>query len=118
VEVGGIGLWIRSVSGSTDQYDLKMSGSNGGNGEALSLIEFPCDFDIKVMGENSKEFEARVVAVITLHIAPDALLSTRSRPSRNGRYLSITVTIRAESRLQVDSIYQDLHQTKSVVMAL
>ncbi|MAG00451.1 MAG: DUF493 domain-containing protein [Acidiferrobacteraceae bacterium] len=95
-----------------------MSGSNGGNGEASSPIEFPCDFDIKVMGENSKEFEARVVAVITLHIAPDALLSIRSRPSRNGRYLSITVTIRAESRLQVDSIYLDLHQTKSVVMTL
>jgi len=95
-----------------------MSDSNGGIGEAPSLIEFPCDFDIKVMGENSKEFEARVVAVITLHIAPDALLSIRSRPSRNDRYLSLTVTIRAKSRLQVDSIYLDLHQTKSVVMTL
>lgn len=95
-----------------------MSSSNGGTGEAPPLIAFPSDFDIKAMGENSTEFEAQVVAIITSHIKPDALLSIRRRPGRNGRYLSITVTIRAQSRLQVDAIYRDLHKNESVVMTL
>lgn len=36
--------------------------------ERESLIEFPCDFDIKAMGETSLEFDATVVSIIREHV--------------------------------------------------
>jgi putative lipoic acid-binding regulatory protein len=83
-----------------------------------SLLEFPCDFPIKAMGYNTADFETLVVELIKPH-APDLDLTLMTaRESRNGRYLSVTVTIRATSRTQLDAIYQRLSDHERVVMAL
>jgi len=82
------------------------------------LLGFPCDFPIKVMGRAEEGFEDRVVEIVRRH-APDlGEGAVQVRDSRGGNYLSVTVTIRAESRAQLDAIYRDLTGDERVLMAL
>ena len=86
--------------------------------ENESAFSFPCDFPIKAMGHSSGNFELTVLEIIRRH-APDLTEGAfKSRPSSNGKYLSVTVTIRAESRKQLDAIYMDLTTCEHVLMAL
>ena len=83
-----------------------------------TLLEFPCDFAIKAMGVSGEAFEAVVMDIVSRH-APDVDRSAvRSRPSRNGKYVAITVTIRAHSKQQIDAIYMELSAHQQVLMAL
>lgn len=92
------------------------AGSSGdGAGE---LMQFPMDFPIKVMGKRVDTFADEVVAVVLAH-APDFDPSTlEMRPSRNGNYLSLTATIRAESRPQLDALYRELSRHPLVKVVL
>jgi len=83
-----------------------------------SLLKFPCEFPIKAMGKAEDDFDALVVALIRKH-SPDLTEgAVTSRYSNGGRYVSVTVTILAESREQLDSIYMDLSAEKRILMAL
>lgn len=83
-----------------------------------SPLAFPCDFPIKVMGRKQPGFAQAVIDVVLKH-APDFDAATvEMRPSRQGRYLSVTCVIRATSREQLDSLYQELCDHPSVVMVL
>ncbi len=83
-----------------------------------SLLEFPCDFPVKAMGYHSKEFPLLVLDIINRHTPEQNHTHFHVRESRNGRYQSITVTVRATSHAQLDAIYQDLSTHERVVMAL
>ena len=86
--------------------------------EAESPLKFPCEFPIKVMGRTQDGFAQAVVAVVRRH-APDfdpATLEMRS--SRAGNYLSVTATIHATSRAQLDDLYRDLTSHPMVTMVL
>lgn len=82
------------------------------------LLEFPCDFPIKIMGVADVSFTQSVVEVVLRH-APDFDPATvEMRPSTGGRYLSVTCTIRATSRPQLDDLYRALtgHPLVKVVL--
>jgi hypothetical protein len=75
---------------------------------ADTLLEFPCDFPIKVMGKAADGF-AQAVADVVLKHAPDFDAATMEmRPSKAGNYLSLTCTIRATSQAQLDALYREL----------
>ncbi len=83
-----------------------------------SLLAFPCDFPIKVMGRKQPGFAQEVMDVVLRH-APDFDAATMEmRPSRQGRYLSVTCVLRATSREQLDALYQELCDHPGVVMVL
>ena len=83
-----------------------------------SLVSYPTDFPIKVMGRKQARFAHTVVSIVRKH-APDFDPATMElRPSRQGTYLSVTCTIRAQSREQLDALYQDLCDHPAVVMVL
>ena len=83
-----------------------------------SLIEYPVDFPIKVMGRTQPGFAQEMLALVKRH-APDFDESTVGmRPSREGKYLSLTFEIRATSRQQLDALYRDLSDHPMVQMAL
>lgn len=83
-----------------------------------SALEFPCEFPIKAMGRADDNFDAVVVGIIRKH-APDFSDSTvKSRLSKGGNYVSVTVTINARSREQLDNIYLDLTANDLVLVAL
>ena len=83
-----------------------------------SLLAFPCDFPIKVMGRKQQGFAQEVMDVALRH-GPDFDPATMAmRPSRQGRYLSVTCVVRATSREQLDALYRDLCDHPGVVMVL
>ena len=82
------------------------------------LLEFPCDFPIKIMGRDQPQFREAAVALIEQHageIADDAI---RTLISREGNFLSITITIKAKSQQQLDDIYRDLSDHDEILVAL
>ena len=83
-----------------------------------TLLEFPCNFPIKAMGEARDDFAQAVVAVVQAH-APDFDASTMEmRASGKGKYLAVTCTIRATSRAQLDNLYRDLSSHPYVKIVL
>ena len=81
-------------------------------------LAFPCTFPIKVMGRRDDGF-ARAVMEIVLRHAPDFQPATiEMRPSRKGKYLSLTCVVNATSREQLDALYQELCDHPSVVLVL
>jgi uncharacterized protein len=83
-----------------------------------SLLTFPCDFPIKVMGKAEPGFDAMVMELVRRH-APDLTEgSVNSRASQGGKWISVTVILRAQSKAQLDAIYLDLTAHEKVVMAL
>ena len=83
-----------------------------------TLFEFPCEFPIKVMGQSTLAFEADVITVINRHVENLPEGAIKSRPSGKGNYLSITITITAHSKQQLDNIYLDLNACETVMMCL
>jgi uncharacterized protein len=82
------------------------------------LLAFPCEFPIKIMGLTQKGFAQAVIKVVQRH-APDFDAATlEMRPSREGKYLSLTCTIRAVSREQLDALYRELCDHPMVTMVL
>jgi uncharacterized protein len=73
-----------------------------------TLLEFPCDFPIKIMGASREGFAQAILDVVLTH-APDFDGATMEmRASRGGNYLSLTCTIRATSKAQLDALYREL----------
>jgi uncharacterized protein len=83
-----------------------------------SLIEYPSDFPLKILGHTRPGFAQAILAVVKKH-APDFEDSTLAmKSSRKGNYLSVTCVIRATSREQLDALYQELCDHPMVVMVL
>jgi uncharacterized protein len=76
--------------------------------ENESLIEYPCDFPIKVMGKSHPEFTATIVAVIQQFDSGFDGAQIETRPSSGGNYTGLTVTVRALDREHLDNIYRAL----------
>ena len=86
--------------------------------EGESLIEYPTDFPIKVMGRREPRLVQTIVDIVRRH-APDFDPATvEMRTSKKNSYLSVTCTVRATSRVQLDALYQELCDHPSVVMVL
>lgn len=88
-----------------------------GDGSA-SLIEYPSQFPIKVMGVHSDGFVEAIVAVARRHDPAFDESKVELRPSRAGNYLGITITISATSREQLDALYTDLSSHPMVKVVL
>lgn len=82
------------------------------------VLQFPCEFVIKVFGLATDEFETAVMTIIHVHIKDLREDAFRTRASKDGKYLAITVTITATSKDQLDDIYRDLSANPLVLMAL
>ena len=86
--------------------------------EIDELFDFPCDFPIKIMGRCDCELENLVVEIVNKHVVEEAAKNVTSRPSGKGNFISVTVTIKAHSREQLDNIYIELTAREEVLMAL
>ncbi|MGD9788894.1 MAG: YbeD family protein [Sulfuricellaceae bacterium] len=83
-----------------------------------TLLEFPCDFPVKIMGKTQDGFAEAMVAIVVKH-APDFDAATvEMRASKGGNYLSLTCTVRATSKSQLDALYREITGHPMVSMAL
>lgn len=83
-----------------------------------TLLEFPCDFPLKVVGRSGAEFEALVREIVERHAGPLDESHVRDRPSRDGKFVALTCLIRAESKAQLDGLYEELSRHPDVLMVL
>jgi uncharacterized protein len=83
-----------------------------------SLLQYPTDYPIKVLGRPSDEFRARVHAVMLKHAPTLDADRVTERLSENGNFLSISYVIVAESNEQVISLVNDLKATEGVLSIL
>lgn len=83
-----------------------------------SLIEFPCEFPIKMAGPCVPEFHVEVKTIMQRHVPNISDEAFSVRESRNGRFASITVIAPLDNRPQLDQIYKDLTDSDLVLWAL
>ena len=86
--------------------------------EVAAVIAFPTAFPIKIMGRREGGFTTAVIEIVKRH-APDFVPGTlETRPSREGKYVSLTATVNATSQQQLDALYRELCDHPTVVMVL
>ena len=86
--------------------------------ETESLIQYPTDFPIKVMGRREPHLVQSIVGIVQRHAPDFDPVTVEMRTSKKNSYLSVTCTVRATSREQLDALYQDLCDHPAVVMVL
>lgn len=79
-------------------------------------LTFPCRYPVKVMVESGAR--SAILGVVGRHVAFCADEDVRCRPSRNGRFEAVTVTVEVASRTQLEGLYADLHRLDAVKMML
>lgn len=88
------------------------------NSSDESPITYPCDFPIKIMGVTQDAFAQTMVDLVRLHDPAFDAGKMEMRPSTKGNYLSLTVTVRATSREQLDNLYRALSSHPMVKVVL
>lgn len=88
------------------------------NSHQESLIDYPCSFPIKIMGARVDGFAETICELVRQHAPDFDPSSLEMRPSRNGNYLGLTVTITARSREQLDGLYLALTEHPMVKVVL
>ena len=83
-----------------------------------SLLDFPCTFPIKMMGRDTPVFRQTVRELVEKHTGPVDDAAVQNALSKNGRFVSVTITVSAESQQQLDDIYRDVSAHDDVIMAL
>lgn len=83
-----------------------------------TLLEFPCDFPLKIMGQAHDELAQTVLGIVTRHAPGFDGASMEMRASSGGKYLSLTCTVVATSKPQLDALYMELtsHPLVKVVL--
>ncbi|MDP6397508.1 MAG: DUF493 domain-containing protein [Arenicellales bacterium] len=82
------------------------------------LLNFPCEFQIKAMGKQVLGFDQRVRAIVSRHLAGARILDLSTRESGSSKYVSVSCTIEATSREQLDAIYMDLNSESDILLTL
>jgi putative lipoic acid-binding regulatory protein len=83
-----------------------------------ALLSFPCRFPIKVFGRNARSFRDGILAVVDAYFGELDRIEMSEQLSREGRFLSLTVTVHARSREQLDALYEALCARDDVLMVL
>ena len=83
-----------------------------------SLIDFPCDFAIKVMGAALPEFHTCIEEIAKKHDPEFIPEETKQKNSKTGKYISLTLNIHAKNKPQLDALYQELTDNELVLWAL
>jgi putative lipoic acid-binding regulatory protein len=81
-----------------------------------SPLKFPTDIPVKVFGRNDQQFRAAAVKIAHAHYG-DAH-TVVEHLSKKGNYLSLTITVHAQSRAQIDAMYTDLVASDEVIMVI
>ena len=83
-----------------------------------TLLQFPCDFPLKVMGRDTPEFRQAMVEIVQRHMGEIEVAKIEERNSRDGTYLGVTYTVYATSKAQLDELYRELSANPLALMVL
>jgi len=86
--------------------------------ERTTLLEFPCAFPVKIMGEAREGFADAMLEIVLRHAPDFVAASMEMKASSTGKYVSLTCTITAVSQAQLDDLYREISGHTMVSMAL
>lgn len=92
--------------------------NNGAEAQEETLLEFPCNFAIKVFGRKAEGFADTMLKLVNELSDAKESATLQTRPSKNGKYEALTITLIASSKAELDRIYRALSSHDDVVMAL
>ena len=81
------------------------------------LLEFPCQYQFKALGNAGDEFKAAIVQAVSAHVAVP-LDAIHSRPSGKGNYQAVSVMVTLHNYIQLTSIYAEMKQVAGLKMLL
>lgn len=81
-------------------------------------IEFPCDYPLKIIGEAHESFQASVVTVVRRHVDSFDESTIELIDSRNGRFLSLRLVIRAEGEAHIRRLFEEIKTLPRIHMVL
>ncbi len=83
-----------------------------------TLLEFPCHFPLKIMGQAEETLAQVVLEIVTRHAPGFDGATMEMRASSGGKYVSLTCTVMATSKPQLDALYMELtsHPLVKVVL--
>ena len=109
MRVYGYSLRTKLCYGRNDSSDLMSEGS---------LLSFPCDLFVKVLGRNKSDFRSVAETIVQAHYADLNLEQIKEKASKNGRFLSLTFAVYAQNKDEIDALYQDLVASEDVLLVL
>ena len=86
--------------------------------ESDKLLQFPCSFPIKMLGRANRGFSDIAVRLVEQHVGKVTADAIQTSESKNGNFLSVTITIKAQCQEQLDNIYNDLSDHEGILVAL
>lgn len=82
------------------------------------VFSFPCEISLKAIGKDEGDYRQFVVDTVTKYIADLDLARIHTKPSSGDHFLSVTVPLLAQSREQLDEIYNQLSSDPRTKMLL
>jgi len=86
--------------------------------DSEEVITFPCNFTLKIIGKKTREFEQAVVCIIHKHFPKLGEGAISLKSSKGGKYLSISATVPAQNKKQLDNLYEELTNNDQILFAL
>ena len=83
-----------------------------------TILKFPCQFPIKVMGRANKKFRSSAIETLEACVGKISEDDITSALSNKGKFTALTVTIEASSKQQLDDIYKALSANPDVLFLL
>jgi len=83
-----------------------------------TLIQFPCDFPIKIIGTNSPVFVTEIIEMVIKHFPETTDEKISHKPSEKGNYAAITVVVYVMDKPSLDALYIDLTSHPDIKMVL
>ena len=83
-----------------------------------TLMTFPCEFQIKIIGNNSELFVVEIIEITRKHFPDTQQKAIEKKPSQQGNYLAISITLYVEDQPTLDALYMDLTQHPDIKMVL
>ena len=86
--------------------------------EKDSIISFPCDFTLKIIGKTNSDFEKVTLTIVKSHFSRLSEKNIQKKFSKDNNFLSLSIAVHAESKSQLDALYQALSDSKEILMVL
>ena len=90
--------------------------ANGQHKDEETIMKFPCDFVLKIMGRTDSDFEKKAIAIIQKRFLDFDASRIEKKFSKDKNFLSLSMTVFAQSKAQLDAVYHALTAEKSILM--
>lgn len=86
--------------------------------DKTTLLTFPCDFTLKIIGDNTPAFLAGIQTLIRKHYPGTQDAAMSAKQSKDNNYTAITATVMAVDKEGLDNLYRDLTKFPGIKMVL